>query len=116
MTPLKARRRVLTATNMTLWLDGQTGGTAQNKAECFDSVTVTCLGPTAPPVLEYQQEGNNLIFRWSTNHGNYGLIAASNISGAVWNNVLPSPTVMNGKNFVTNAISGERQFYRLLKP
>ncbi len=33
---------VATGTNMTLWLDGQTGGTGQNKAQCFDSVTVTC--------------------------------------------------------------------------
>jgi hypothetical protein len=31
-----------TATNMTLWLDGQTTGTGQNKAECFDGITVTC--------------------------------------------------------------------------
>jgi hypothetical protein len=34
---------VATGTNMTVWLDGTTGGTGQNKAECFDSVTVTCL-------------------------------------------------------------------------
>ena len=33
---------VATSTNMTLWLDGQTGGTGQNKAECFDCITVTC--------------------------------------------------------------------------
>jgi hypothetical protein len=31
-----------TGTNMTLWLDGQTGSTGQNKAECFDAITVTC--------------------------------------------------------------------------
>jgi hypothetical protein len=38
---------------MTLWLDGQTGSTGQNKAECFDSLTVTCLGATAPPVMPF---------------------------------------------------------------
>ena len=32
---------------MTLWLDGQTGGTGLNKAECFDAVTVTCLAAAA---------------------------------------------------------------------
>ena len=37
---------------MTLWLDGQTGGSGLNKAECFDSVTVTCAGPTAPLQFE----------------------------------------------------------------
>jgi hypothetical protein len=35
---------VATATSMTLWLDGQTGSTGQNKAECFDGITVTCTG------------------------------------------------------------------------
>jgi hypothetical protein len=33
---------------MTLWLDGQTGSTGLNKAECFDSVTVTCAGLPTP--------------------------------------------------------------------
>ena len=33
---------VATGTNMTLWLDGQTGGTGLNKAECFDAITVSC--------------------------------------------------------------------------
>jgi autotransporter-associated beta strand protein len=39
---------VATGTSMTLWLDGQTGSTGLNKAECFDSVTVTCLGAPLP--------------------------------------------------------------------
>jgi len=33
---------VASGTNMTIWLDGQTGGSGLNKAECFDSITVTC--------------------------------------------------------------------------
>ena len=37
---------------MTLWLDGQTGGTGLNKAECFDAITVTCLA--APPPLRFE--------------------------------------------------------------
>jgi hypothetical protein len=44
---------VATGTNMTLWLDGQTGGSGQNKAECFDAVMVTCIAPPpAPPHFE----------------------------------------------------------------
>jgi hypothetical protein len=46
---------VATGPSMTLWLDGQTGGTGQNKAECFDAVTVTCLG--APPALRFESAG-----------------------------------------------------------
>jgi hypothetical protein len=46
---------VATGTSMTLWLDGQTGGSGQNKAECFDVVTVTCLA--APPPLRFESAG-----------------------------------------------------------
>ncbi|MEI8044140.1 MAG: carbohydrate binding domain-containing protein, partial [Verrucomicrobiota bacterium] len=42
---------VAAGTNMTLWLDGQTGGTGENNAECFDSITVTCEGAPVPPVI-----------------------------------------------------------------
>jgi hypothetical protein len=35
---------------MTIWLDGQTGGSSQNKAECFDSVTVNCATGLPPPL------------------------------------------------------------------
>jgi hypothetical protein len=41
---------IASGTNMTIWLDGQTTGTANFKAECFDLVTVTCVaGPPAAP-------------------------------------------------------------------
>ena len=106
---------VATGTSMTLWLDGQTGSTGLNKAECFDSVTVTCVTPMAPPVLKAKVQGMSLVFSWPTNYGNYGLIAATNLSAA-WSAVLPSPTVVNGTNVVTNAISGECKFYRLMRP
>jgi hypothetical protein len=42
---------VATGTSMTLWLDGQTGGTGLNKAECFDAVTVACVAPPPPPTI-----------------------------------------------------------------
>ena len=34
---------------MTLWLDGQTTGTGQFNAECFDSITVSC-----PPSFRFE--------------------------------------------------------------
>ena len=39
---------IATGASMTLWLDGQTGGTGQNKAACFDSVSVACVSPLPP--------------------------------------------------------------------
>jgi hypothetical protein len=109
---------VATGTSMTIWLDGRTTAGTSAKVGCFDGVTVTCIGATAAPVLEYKQQGANLVFSWPIpqSGSNYSLIAATNISGAVWSGVLPAPSVVSGTNFVTNAISGERKFYRLMKP
>jgi hypothetical protein len=45
---------VATGLSMTLWLDGQTTGTGNFKAECFDAVTVTCVAPPPPPTLTQQ--------------------------------------------------------------
>ncbi len=44
---------VATSTSMTIWLDGQTGSTGQNKAECFDGVTVSCVGGPTPTPLRF---------------------------------------------------------------
>ena len=105
---------VATGANLTIWLDGQTTGSGQNKAECFDLVTVTCLGSMVPPVLEARRDGANLIFSWPTKYGNYGLNAATNLgTGATWSAVLPLPVESGGTNAVTNALSAEGQFYRL---
>jgi len=45
---------IATGTNMTIWLDGQTTGTKNFKAECFDAVTVTCGAPPPPPTITQQ--------------------------------------------------------------
>jgi hypothetical protein len=52
---------VATSTSMTLWLDGQTGGTGQNKAECFDAINVVCVGGAAqPPTITGQPSAQNV--------------------------------------------------------
>ena len=60
-----------TGTNMTLWLDGQTTGSAQDKAECFDGVSVSCVGqpnpPAAPTALAASGVTSNaLTANWSS--------------------------------------------------
>jgi hypothetical protein len=39
---------VAAGTAMTIWLDGQTGGSGQFKAQCFDAITVACTAIPAP--------------------------------------------------------------------
>jgi len=50
-TPFSATVKA-TGASMTIWLDGQTGGTGQFKAECFDSIAVTCT--TMPGPLRFE--------------------------------------------------------------
>ncbi|MBI4578947.1 MAG: immunoglobulin domain-containing protein [Planctomycetes bacterium] len=47
-------------TSMTIWLDGQTGGTGLNKASCFDSITVTGCTPVAAPTITQQPATQNV--------------------------------------------------------
>ncbi len=79
---------VATGTNMTLWLDGQTGSTGQNKAECFDAITLSCALTAVPPGIAQQPSnqststggsasftilatGNEpLSYRWQKNNTN----------------------------------------------
>ncbi len=46
---------VATGTSMTIWLDGQTAGSGQNKAQCFDSVLVACQAVAVP--LRFESVG-----------------------------------------------------------
>jgi len=50
---------VATAPAMTLWLDGQT--TSGFKAECFDSITVSCAGAAASPPTIVQSPENRTV-------------------------------------------------------
>jgi len=53
---------VATGTNMTLWLDGQTGGAGMTKAECFDAVTVTCVSqPPWPTITNHPESRTNNV-------------------------------------------------------
>ena len=70
-----------TGTSMTIWLDGQTGGSGENKAECFDSIAVACTDIPAPlrfqlvALLAQKQvrmvvsgpTGNSVTVFWSSN-------------------------------------------------
>jgi hypothetical protein len=51
---------VATGTNMTLWLDGQTTGSGQFNAECFDSITIGCELTAIPPSIT-QQPSNQSV-------------------------------------------------------
>jgi uncharacterized repeat protein (TIGR03803 family) len=71
-----------------------------------------------PPQLSIVPSAANTILTWPTNYagfdyGGYTLQSSTNLASSVWSTNLPSPTIINGLNTVTNPISGTQRFYRL---
>jgi acetyl esterase/lipase len=109
---------VATGTNMTLWLDGQTGSTGLNKAECFDSVTVTCAGLPVP--LRFESVSlpvqNQVAFVLSgPPGGTVTILCSSNlVNWTTLTNLVNTTGTLQFTAEITNASS--QQFYRAISP
>jgi uncharacterized repeat protein (TIGR03803 family) len=76
--------------------------------------TVVAVTLPPPPQLSINPSGSSVVLSWPTNSAAFILQSAANlVSPLTWNNVLPVPVVVNGRNTVTNSISATRVFYRL---
>jgi len=110
---------VATGTNMTLWLDGQTGGTGLNKAACFDAVTVTCAGVPPKPlrfeaVTLLPQRQLRLVLNGEPGQ-NVTIQRASNLVNWVLVTNLANPSGMLEFTDLTTT-NGLRWFYRAQSP
>jgi hypothetical protein len=69
------------------------------------------------PTLFITKSGNNAILSWSASAAGYLL---ENNPGAMapggWTAVSPGPSVINGTNYVTNAVVPGNKYYRLRHP
>jgi len=74
------------------------------------------------PLLTVTLSGASVILSWPTNvagfdYTGYTLQSTTNlVSPTFWAPVSPAPLVVNGQNTVTNSISGNSRFYRLIRP
>jgi hypothetical protein len=67
-----------------------------------------------PAQLGIISSGNKVVLSWPTNAAGYVLESTTNPGPSpAWNTNLPSPVVVNGRNVVTNPISGTKMFFRL---
>ncbi|HZV34621.1 MAG TPA: hypothetical protein VFB72_08630 [Verrucomicrobiae bacterium] len=88
-------------------------GTSTGLSDTADNLEISSM-IIAGPQLNIQQAGSNVVLSWSTNASGFYLESTSNLNaGAVWQTNYSVPYVTNGLYFVTNAITGSRQFYRL---
>jgi len=82
----------------------------------------TIFSLTLPPIIAPQMAiipasaNSNFVVAWPTNATGFTLESTTNLSSQVWNTNLPPPVVVNGQNTVTNAVSGDQQFFRLWHP
>ena len=69
-----------------------------------------------PPTTSALLSGTNFILTWPANAAGFTLESTTNlISPVVWTTNSPAPVVINGRNTVTNLISGGQKFYRLIQ-
>ena len=102
---------------MTLWLDGQTGGTGENKAECFDSITVTCLGAPSPlhidSAVRLPQKQLRLVVSGEPG-GSVTIQRSSNlVNWVTWTNLVNAAGTVEFTDVTTNATL---RYYRAKTP
>lgn len=106
---------VATGTTMTIWLDGHTGGTGLFKAECFDSITVSC--PPAFRIESISRLPQNQVSLVVSNapYPSVAIRYSSDLSDwSLWTNVVPTDgTVRITDSSASNAVI---RFYRATSP
>ena len=69
------------------------------------------------PTIALTNSGSKIILSWGTNWLGYELYcSASPLPGAAWTKVTNNPVAIGQSLRVTNTMSGEAQFYRLVLP
>ena len=69
------------------------------------------------PSISISKQGTNVVLSWPTSATGFILMSSTNLgTAAVWGAVSPPAVVVNGQNVVTNSITGQRKFYRLMHP
>jgi hypothetical protein len=68
------------------------------------------------PALGIVHQNSNIILTWPTNAVGFILENATNLPAASWTTNSTSPSIVNGQNTVTNAVSNATKFYRLINP
>ncbi len=87
-----------------------TGGTGND-------VVLTRLVTPPPPVLKIERATTNSVrLTWATNDPPFSLQSNTNLTGSNWIAATPLPTLSSTNHIVTNTITGNAKFYRLINP
>jgi uncharacterized repeat protein (TIGR03803 family) len=89
-------------------LYGTTSGGGLNASGSAYTIT---LPP--PPATAIARAGTNVVVTWPGSAPGVTLQSTTNLAAPAWATVTPAPSLINGLNTVTNALSGTQKFYRL---
>jgi hypothetical protein len=78
------------------------------------SLTIT-TAPTTPPLLSITRQQTNAILSWTNTAVGFTLQSTPTLFPAAWSNVLDPTGIISGNITVTNAMTTNRTFYRLVK-
>ena len=80
----------------------------------IELVALTATRPDA--VLAVSKAGSQAVISWQGSLTGFRLQSATNLAATnSWSDVSNSPVLVQGRNTVTNEISGPHRFYRLIK-
>lgn len=90
----------------TTWYQSSTPGCVRHLVHIFDS-----------PTLAGNKLGQNLVLSWRTNWTGYSLYSATSLApGAAWTKVSTTPVTVGTSKTVTNTITQNAVFFRLVHP
>jgi uncharacterized repeat protein (TIGR03803 family) len=93
--------------------DGFFYGTTVNGGQSGAGTVFRLAVDLGPPALAITSSAANVILTWPMNPPGYRLQSAENLVSSVWTTDSSAPAIVNGRNIVTNAISGSGLFFRL---
>jgi hypothetical protein len=92
---------------------GIVGGTSTNAQLSVENLAFAI---SSPPSLQAQAPGNNFILTWPHSVASFNLQTTTNLAAAnSWTTLTNLPAIVNLQNTLTNPITGNQVFYRLIR-
>ncbi len=89
------------------------GVTGDTSSDCAITVENIVFHTFLPPQLTVESLGNEIVLSWPSTANGYAVEAGTGLTATNWNALPQLPALFAGRFSVTNAVTGEAQFFRL---
>ena len=95
------------------WYSWSDGGALAHAVTANGSADTAVFSLAAPP-LAITASGTNVVMAWSTNALGFNVQYTTNLSPpVVWSAISNTPSIVNGRNVLSNSLAGTRMYFRL---